>query len=215
MMITSGRRLARMSAVSAMAIGFGLGVGQATLLSPGGTVSMRFAAEPDDGHLLAQTNFTFGAGAFAGSLTSQVWECDESNPWGGLTFAYQISNSSACTESLGLFALLGFTDSLIDVNYSGSGIAPRQASRAVDGNKVTFGFFDRHGQETLLPGGVSAWVVIQTSGHTWGLNQLIGLDAEQVLAPTFAPVAVPEPAVVSLIGLAVGIGWRRRCRRAA
>lgn len=212
MIITAGRRGFETFLSICIAILFGLSVGHATLLNPGASINLRFAAEPDDAHLIAQTNFAFASGFFSGTLASKVWECDESNPWGGLTFTYKISSAAECANSLGLFALLGFEDSLIDVNYSGEGIAPRTATRSEGGNKITFSFFDRRGTETLLPGATSTWLVIQTSAATWGLNQLIGLDAEDVRATTFAPVAVPEPSLVVLSCLAIGIvsGCRRR-----
>lgn len=181
----------------------------ASPLSPGATIQLRLAAEPDDAHLVAQTNFSFTSGSFSGTLASKVWADDESNPLGGLTFTYKLSNSSSCLDSLGLFALRGFANSLVDLNYSGSGIAPRTVSRSISGSEITFGFFTRHGAETLLPGDSSAWLVIQTSCDTWGVNQLVGMDAFEVFAATFAPVAVPEPTtglltvVVTALGMVV------------
>lgn len=185
----------------------------AALLNPGATINLRLASEPDDAHLLAQTNFSFTSGAFSGTLISKVWESDESNPWGGLTFTYKLSNASSCTESLGLFALRGFKDSLIDVNYSGAGIAPRTVSRSSAGNEITFGFFTRHSEETLLPGDTSAWLVIQTGCDTWGINQLVGMDSFEVVATTFAPVAVPEPTTALLTMLTSMLGVLMAKRR--
>lgn len=178
---------------------FGGVAASATLLNPGVTVSLRSANEPVDAHLIATTNFTFTSATFTGTLTSKVWADDDANPWGGLTFSYKLANTSDCTESLGLFSLSGFADSLVDVNYSGSGIAPRKATRSALGNTISFGFFDRDDDETLLPGNTSAWLVIQTSCNTWGLNQLVGMDSLEVTAATFTPVAVPEPTIGTLL----------------
>lgn len=179
----------------------GLASVNAALLNPGSTLTLRSALEPDGGHLLAQTNFTFATGSFSGTLTSKVWADDESNPLGGLTFTYKLSNLS-CDEALGLFSLRGFGGSLTDVNYSGDGVAPRTGSRSFSGNEITFGFYNRHGAETLLTGDTSAWLVIQTGCTTWGLNQWVGMGAEDVIATTFAPVAVPEPVAMALFGMA-------------
>lgn len=200
---------------AALLVGTFLGLtgASASPLSPGATIQLRLASEPDDAQLLAQTNFSFTSGSFSGTLTSKVWADDESNPWGGLTFTYKLSNSSSCLESLGRFALRGFADSLVDVNYSGSGIAPRTVSRSASGGEITFGFFNRHGEETLLPGSTSAWLVIQTGCDTWGVNQLVGMDAQFVAATTFAPVAVPEPALATLLGLSVAVSLVRRKRQ--
>jgi hypothetical protein len=202
---------------AAIFVGTLLGVSEASAspLSPGATIQLRLASEPDDARLVAHTNFSFTSGSFSGTLTSKVWADDDSNPWGGLTFTYKLFNASSCLESLGLFALRGFADSLVDVNYSGSGIAPRTVSRSVSGSEIAFGFLTRHGAETLLSGDTSAWLVIQTSCNTWGVNQLVGMDAEMVAATTFAPVAVPEPAAVTLLGLAFAAPLALRKRQRA
>lgn len=206
MIIYKSRKSAGILAGLFMWTFLGLTVASATSLSPGATINLRLASEPDDAYLLAQTNFSFTSGSFSGTLASKVWESDKSNPWGGLTFTYKLSNASICTDSLGSFVLRGFKDSLIDVNYSGSGIAPRTASRSAAGNEITFGFFTRHGEEALLPGDTSAWLVIQTGCNTWGVNQLVGMDSLEVVATTFAPVAVPEPTVGMLTVLASTLG---------
>ena len=199
MIIFKSLKSACLLATSSALVVFSSSFANATLLDPGSSIMLRSAHEPKEGHLLAQTNFSFTSAAFTGTLTSKVWDEDDSNPWGGITFTYKLSNTSDCSESLGLFALRGFSHLLTDVNYSGSGIAPRTVSRSTDGNQITFGFFDRYGAETLLPGGTSAWLVIQTGCTTWGLNQLVGLDSIEVLAPAFTPQPVTEPASGALL----------------
>jgi hypothetical protein len=209
-------RSAGILAMSAALLVLGSSIADATILNPGSTINLRSASEPEDGHLLAQTNFTFTSTAFTGTLTSKVWEDDKSNPWGGITFTYKLANTSDCTESLGLFALRGFSESLTDVNYSGSGIAPRTVSRSADASQITFGFFNRHGEETLLPGNTSAWLVIQTGCTSWGLNQLVGLDSMEIIAPTFTPTAAPEPTTAVMVvlgGLACLAGKSQRASR--
>jgi hypothetical protein len=185
---------------------------QATPLEAGATISLRAAHEPRDAHLLAVTNFNFSAATFSGKLTSKVWADDESNPWGGLTFSYRLVNTSECDDSLGWFSLSGFADLLVDVNYFSGGVAPGKATRSENGDIVSFGFFDRDGEETFKPGSSSAWLIVQTSGHAWGVNQLVGVDAETVVGAAFTPVAVPEPRVVSFLVFAAGAIWFR-CRR--
>lgn len=185
---------------------------EAAVLNPAATITLRSAHEPEDGHLLVSTNFTFASATFAGQLTSKVWANDESNPFGGLTFVYRLTNTGDCTDSLGWFDLSGFAGSLVDVNYSGSGVAPRSATRSSSGAKITFGFFDRDGDETLLASDTSAWLVIQTDRTTWGLSQLVGMDSEQVAVTTFAPVAVPEPTVAAVMALAGALMATRRAK---
>ncbi len=188
------------------------GIAQAMLLNSGAILTLRSAHEPQGAHLLATTNFAFTSASFTGTLTSKVWADDDANPWLGLTFTYRLANTGDCLEALGLFTLGGFGDSLVDVNYSGFGIAPRQASRSSLGERIAFGFFDRDGDETLLPGDTSAWLVIQTDGDTWGVNQLIGMDTMEIAAATFGPVVVPEPSIGALVLLA-SAGRALRLRR--
>ena len=101
MIILKSLKGAKALAVSAALVVLGSSFANAALLNPGSTITLRSAHEPEEGHLLAQTNFTFTSTAFTGTLTSKVWENDESNPWGGLTFTYKLANNSDCRESLG------------------------------------------------------------------------------------------------------------------
>ncbi len=177
------------------------GTAQASLLSPGATLSLQREHEPAGGHIVALTNFTFTAASFTGTLTSKVWADDESNPWGGLTFSYKLTTTGTGTESLGLFTLGGFADLLVDVSQAGEGAASRTVARSADGEKITFNFPNRNSEETSRSGTSSAWLIIQTDSHTWGLNQLVGMDSVDVRAATFTPIAVPEPTVGGLLGL--------------
>jgi hypothetical protein len=175
----------------------------ASVLDPGDSISVHFAPEPRGAHLLAITNFHFPAeSVFSGKLTSKVWADDESNPFGGLTFSYRLVNTGKCDDALGWFSLRGFADLCVDVNYFAGGVAPRKATRSESGAVVSFGFFDCHGDETLEPGSSSAWLIIQTSGHAWGLLQAAGVGNEMVSVATFVPVVVPEPTVAVLVALA-------------
>lgn len=183
---------------------------EAKQLDPGATVTLWSANEPKGGYVVAVTNFSFSASSFSGKLLSKVWAGDESNPFGGLTFTYRLDNTGECEDSLGWFSLGGFSSLLVDVNYSGGGIAPRSAVRSISGDVIAFGFFDRDGEETFESGDSSAWLVLQTSAQTWCVNQLVGVDAEMVAAATFTPVAVPEPTSVAVVMLAGGAFLARR-----
>lgn len=185
------------------------GTAQASLLSPGATLSLQREHEPASGHPLAMTDFSFTTREFSGTLTSEVWASDESNPWGGLTFAYKLWNSSACEEAdaLGQFTLAGFASSLTIASYAGEDVAPRTVARSADGGKITFNFLNRKSQETLLPGTSSAWLIIQTDSHSWGPGFQVEIDSIQVAARLLAPVAVPEPTVSGLMGLSGLAFW--------
>lgn len=185
---------------------------EAKLLNPGATVTLWSANEPKGGHVVAVTNFNFSSASFSGKLQSKVWADDESNPFGGLTFSYRLVNTGECDDSLGWFSLGGFASLLVDVNYSAGGVAPRTAVRSTPGDTISFGFFDRDGEETFEPGASSAWLVVQTSAQDWCVNQLVGVDTELVTAATFTPVAVPEPAVLAFVVVAGAAFWLRRAK---
>lgn len=184
---------------------------EAKLLNPGATVTLWSANEPKGGHVVAVTNFNFSSTSFSGKLQSKVWADDESNPFGGLTFSYRLVNTGECDDSLGWFSLSGFASLLVDVNYSSGGVAPLTATRSTAaGDTISFGFFNREGEEAFEPGASSAWLVVQTSAQNWCVNQLVGVDTELVTAATFTPVAVPEPAALTLFVLAGAAFWMRR-----
>lgn len=191
----------------------GIKISRASTLLPGATISLSSANEPRNATLLAATNFNFTATEFSGKLLSKVWAGDTSNPLGGLTFAYQLLNTADCDYSLGWFSLSGFASLLVDVNYNGGGDAPRKAARSNSGDTVSFGFFDRNGQETFEPGDSSAWLIIQTDSKTWGLNQLVGVGNETVAAAAFTPVVIPEPSALGILVLSSGLMLRRRTTR--
>jgi hypothetical protein len=186
---------------------------EATVLNPGAKTALYPAHEPQGAHLLAVTNYNFSAASLSGKLMSKVWADDEANPFGGLTFSYRLVNTGECDDSLGWFSLGGFAGLSVDVNYFTGGVAPRIAQRSVSGAVVSFGFFDRNGDETFEPGDSSAWLIVQTSAHDWCVNQLVGVDTEMVAAATFTPVAVPEPASVSIVAFAGLVLWARRTPR--
>lgn len=179
---------------------------EAAVLNPGAKLALYSAHEPQGAQLLAVTNHHFSSATLSGKLMSKVWADDEANPFGGLTFSYRLVNTGECEDFPGWFSLNGFAGLGVDVNYSGGGVAPRTVTRSASGDVISFGFFDRDGDETFEPGASSAWLIVQTSAQTWGVNQSVGVGAENVSASVFTPVVVPEPTVVALLVLAGA--WR-------
>ncbi|MGC3959301.1 MAG: hypothetical protein QM813_15570 [Verrucomicrobiota bacterium] len=183
---------------------------EASLLKPGTKTALYSAHEPQGAHLLAVTNFNFSSANLTGNLQSKVWADDESNPFGGLTFSYRLVNTGECEDFLGWFSLSGFAGLGVDVNFFGGGVAPLTAMRSASGDMVSFGFFDREADKIFEPGNSSAWLIIQTSAHTWGVNSFVGVDAETVTAAAFAPVTVPEPTTVAFAALLGAVLLARR-----
>ncbi len=183
---------------------------QASLLNPGAKIALYSAHEPQGAQLLAVTNHHFSSASLSGKLMSKVWADDESNPFGGLTFSYRLVNTGECEDFLGWFSLSGFAGLGVDVNYSGGGVAPRTVTRSASGAVISFGFFDRDGDETFEPGASSAWLIVQTSAQIWGVNQLVGIGAENIAATVFTPVVVPEPTTIAFVALGGAVLLVRR-----
>jgi hypothetical protein len=144
--------------------------------------------------LIASASSPVTAPTFAGILFSSVYSGDTSNPWGGLTFIYQLFNNGPdAIERLTLSSYAGF---LTDVSYASTqgGIVPLNAVRTFAGNQISFNFRDPAEQGTLLPGSHSTLLIIQTDSMVYQ-NSLAGvINSSTANAATFAPAAVPEPA---------------------
>jgi hypothetical protein len=192
-----------------MCAGTSLGV----MLLPGATVVASAEPDPAGGTVLATTGpVPYTASNFSGTLTSTVIAGDATNPYGGLTFVYQVTNSSASINSIGRATFLDFTGWLTDVSFQTplAGLAPALADRGAAGDFVGFTFVPAPlGPGVLMPGMSTAQLVVQTNAPAWKnsiANVIDGSVAGNILA--LAP-AVPEPATVSLLALA-GLALLRR-----
>ena len=171
---------------------------RATSLVPGTAISpLSPEAEPAVGSVLVVSlSAPVTALSFTGTLVSSVYSSDSSNPWGGLTFTYQLYNNGPDTvERLTLSSFAGF---LTDVSYNGSGIVPLNAVRTAAGNQISFNFRTPDEQGTLTPGASSSLLIIQTDSSRYQ-NSIAGvINSSTANSATFAPAAVPEPATVTL-----------------
>jgi len=134
---------------------------QAVPLAPGGSVPSAAEPDPIGGIVLASTNVVFTGLNLNGSLKSTVIVGDVTNPFGGLTFTYQLFNSLSATDSIGRLTVNGWDALPTDVSHQIplAGLPPFAATRDANGNVVGFIFL---GPE-LLPGATSAVMVVQTS----------------------------------------------------
>jgi hypothetical protein len=184
----------------------------AVYLLPNTTVLLAPEAEPSGASIVASTSYDFTAQTFSGTLISTVWENDISNPFGGLTFTYQLTNSSASIHAVGLFNLTSFSGFETDVAYSGAGIAPLRARR-VGTDLIRFFFEDVLGDPTLTPGTGSTTLVIQTDATVFYSSIGGVIDGSTADVVTFAPTLVPEPGSLSLALLGLTALLHRRSRR--
>ena len=181
----------------------------------GGLYPVPIEPDPVGGTLLASTGpVPFAAATFSGTLTSQVFNNDLSNPFGlsALTFTYQLTCLTG-PDGISELSLANFTGFLTDASYqspagfTASGLPPTSVGRQIDGSVVDFTFqVSPIGPGTLLPGETSALLVIQASASVFapGIASVIdGSTASPIL--TLEPSIVPEPGTIGLVVAGLGI----------
>src|SRR5205823_3148452 len=150
---------------------------------------------------------------FSGTLTSQVIAGDTSNPFGGLTFVYTVSNDAVSFSDIIRVTINGYQGILTDVSWdpTSAGTAPSSMSRS-SGPGSTVGFnFD---VPVLAPGTFTRTLVIQTDAQQYTHATFQAIDGDVAQIQTFSPGVgngVPEPASLTILGLgACGLLMRRR-----
>jgi len=175
------------------------------------------AAEPDPlgGIVVAGTLVSPMTGiAFAGTLTSTVIAGDVSNPFGGLTFVYQVANDAGSVDAIGRVTITGYDGWLTDMSFDPSlGLPPATMDRSFNGNVVGYSFVGPPlGPTVLLPGSTSAMLVVQTDAPAWTTSIGNIIDGSIASGPAYAPASqpVPEPAGVLLAISGLMLLMRRR-----
>ena len=169
--------------------------------------------------LLFSTNVAWAGPRSSGTLISDVYANSANNPYGGLTFTYQLFLDASSTSGEGTLALssfAGFTN--IDVTYNTSttgdifNYVNRSQASTDGGSDVNFVYFVE-----MLPGSNSPVVDIDTGATRWFVTTASVIDSIAVPnIPTLGPVliAVPEPStmaffVASSLGM---LGYMRRVK---
>lgn len=188
-----------------------------------GSVLIPGAAEPDPvgATLITSTGAVpfVVPGSFTGTLTTTVYGPDPSNPLGGLTFTYLISNDASSSNSIGRLTVgefLGFaTDGSYQVPVAPPAVAPASIDRNVSGDVVGFNFVPTPVDPLtgfLSPGVSGALLVIQTDAPAYAPSIANLIDGGVASVASLGPV--PEPSTIALVvGSLVTLGVYRLRRR--
>jgi hypothetical protein len=164
----------------------------------------------------------FVSATFNGTLISTVYSGDSTNPYGGLTFTYQLINNALPSpagdiDRLTINSYAGFSVNGSYQSPSGN-VLPTLVDRDLAGDVVGFSFLNLPGglgNGPLHKGFTSALLVLQTNATAYQSTMAAVIDGSTVNVPTFGPMAnIPEPgsfvlAAIGLVALA-GWSWRRR-----
>lgn len=191
-----------------------VGTAQATLLSPGQTLVL-VAPEPDPvgGVVVDTISLPFATANYTGVLTSTVIAGDVSNPWGGLTFVYELKNDDTSVDAIHRLTVNSFNAFQTDASYQfvAGTQAPTTADRSVNGDVVGFGFIGAPlGWGALLPAMTSAPLVVQTDAPAYQRTFASVIDGTVTSVGTFSPI--PEPMTLAFVGLGFGLTLVRRRR---
>ena len=182
---------------------------------PGG-VQAPAVPEPDpvNATLLQTTGpVAFATATYSGSLTSSVFTNDQSNPFGpnALTFAYQlVNNPGPGNSSIGRLTVSSFDNFLTDASFNPGlpvgGTPPSAITRDANGQVMGFTFLTG-----LQPNSSSATLVVQTNTTQFNPSIASIIDGASTQVASLAPLPVPEPASLAILGLgALAIIRRRR-----
>jgi len=191
---------------------------QAVLLAPGG-VGLDAPQAPGSvvlGSLVTPYSF----GGITGTITSWVVR-DPSNPLGGLSFYYQVSNtgtegiSRVSTSDFGVIPGSPVEVSTITAPFDGSvtgGVSPFTATRSSGaGSVVGFLFI---GAQEVLTGQSSVVMVVNTAYQSFTTTAGSVIDSSSVNVAILGPI--PEPSNVmaaSLLLLPFGVSALRIVRK--
>lgn len=195
----------------------------ATPLPPGVTLYPAPGPVPAPGGAVVAGGFAvpFASGLYSGTLTSTVLAGDPTNPLGGLTFTYLITNNPTpiSTDQIERLTINNFDTLPVDGSFSVPGLPPSLAptliDRSISGGTIGFSFnAPTVGPGTLLPGMGSALLVLRTGAPAFTPTFASVIDGTVTTVASFAPMPVPEPSSAILCSIGVfAIGSVMRYRR--
>jgi hypothetical protein len=170
-------------------------------------------AQPTGGVVIASTVQPIVAPTYTASLVTTVIQGDTTNPFGGLTFTYELQGVTG-TESINRLSILGYDNILVDASYrlpAAGAVPPAFYDRETPGDALGISFASPPvGPGPVEPGQSSATMVFQTNATTAVPSPAFLIDGATTGVITLAPI--PEPATITLCGLgavALALAYRR------
>jgi hypothetical protein len=181
----------------------------ATIPAPGEPDPTGGVVQPGTGVAVAFVSPS-GPGSFSGTLTTTVISGDPSNPLGGLTFTYRLTNNPGSFAALERMTNLDFNGFLIDASFQipAAGVVPSLVDRDASGSSDGWSF-NPLGLGAINPGTASALLVIQTNAPAFQQINANVLDGSIAVVSSFGPRIIPEPASMAIAGLWI-LALRRR-----
>jgi len=181
--------------------------GQTISPVPGASVSASAVQLGNEVNSLVKTSF--GKNTEIGSLQSWVYTGDANNPYGGLTFVYQISLQSSSTTFVDSFA--DSTDWTGFKTAVGSKVSSGQVNSSSvnrDSDIITWVFSPTH----VMNGNISALLIVETDAKKFTNDAFNMHDGATSTAEAYVPLAIPDGGLTSVLlgGALLALGALRR-----
>ena len=192
----------------------------ATAITAGNSITAVGQNNPVGGSLAAGTGspLAVSSDTFSGTLTSSVIVGDTSNPYGGLTFTYLLSNDLVSSDAIGRITINSFAGFLTDVSFQspGAGVQPTLSDRSNSGNTIGYSFVGPplSALGEIQPGQSAALLVVQTNATHFATTTVQLIDGSVTTVASFGPTAmIPEPSTLVLTGFGLAAFCVAACRR--
>jgi hypothetical protein len=188
----------------------------ASFMAPGASLSASPEPDPIGGIVVGTTGpVPFATASYSGTLDSSVISGDASNPFGGLTFTYLLTNSAVSTGEIDRLSINDYAGFLVDASYQvpTAGLPPTLMNRSGLGDVVGFNYVGAPvGAGVLTPGSSSALMVVQTNATLFAPTLVSVLNGLGTMVSSLGP-AVPEPCSLVLGGIGTAVAAIFRSRR--
>ena len=180
-------------------------------VAPGDFLFPPLDEPPPAGAPIAQLITPFAGADVQGTLISSVYAGDILP---GFTFTYEILVDFASGHSVSQLSVGNYGPFFTDMSYSSApnpaGVAPTYADRSLDGDVLHYNF-SMLGGTGIWGGQSSALLVVRTDAMFYEPTVASVINSGAAEMQSFAPIAVPEPASMAMIGLvATGLYFKRR-----